>query len=54
MSIPEHKKLKNIKYKFVFIIDMVTQDILAKNLLEDSIRFVEEAIANGGNVLVHW
>lgn len=54
MSIPEHKKLKDIKYKFVFVIDMITQDILAKNLLENAILFIEDAVGTGGRVLVHW
>lgn len=34
--------------------DMLDQDILGDDLLEDAIAYIEKAVSDGVNILVHW
>jgi len=47
------KKMKDVIYypKYINITDFQTENILEH--LPDAVRFIDESIANGGNILVH-
>ncbi|KAK0405197.1 hypothetical protein QR680_017848 [Steinernema hermaphroditum] len=51
--INDDKKVEGVSYMFVFALDMLCQDLLGNNLLESTLSFIEDAIEEGGNVLVH-
>ena len=53
MAIPKSSKIQNIQYKFIFMMDMPSQDILGNNLLDIGIDFIDTALKSGGKVLVH-
>ncbi|VDM46323.1 unnamed protein product [Toxocara canis] len=63
MGIPERSQIPGVEYKFLFVMDSITQDILANNLLikklicffflDIGLKFIEDAINDGGTVLVH-
>uniref|UniRef100_F1L2R9 protein-tyrosine-phosphatase n=1 Tax=Ascaris suum TaxID=6253 RepID=F1L2R9_ASCSU len=53
MGVPERAQIAGVEYKFLFVMDSITQNILANNLLNDGLKFIEDAINDGGNVLVH-
>ncbi|KAI1723668.1 dual specificity phosphatase, catalytic domain-containing protein [Ditylenchus destructor] len=53
MPIKETDRLPGIDYKFVFMMDMTTQDILGNGLLEECLRFINTSLRDGNNVLVH-
>ncbi|KAE9551964.1 hypothetical protein FO519_004816 [Halicephalobus sp. NKZ332] len=53
MPIPKPSKMSNVQYKFVFMMDTVSQDILGANLLEIAIGFIDNAIKSGGRIIVH-
>lgn len=54
LPINEADKLPGIQYHFVFMMDMPTQDILGDNLLEDAIAYIEQAVSDRVNIVVHW
>ncbi|VDD85307.1 unnamed protein product, partial [Enterobius vermicularis] len=53
MCIPEKSQIPNVEYKFLFALDMATQDMFANNLLTEALSFIETALNDDGNVLVH-
>ncbi|CAD5234241.1 unnamed protein product [Bursaphelenchus xylophilus] len=53
MSIDDSKKINGIHYKFIFMMDMPTQDILGDNVLEEAVAYIENAVKDGVNILVH-
>jgi protein-tyrosine phosphatase len=53
LPINEANRLPGIQYKFVFMMDMTNQDILGDNLLEDAIAYIEQAVHDNVNILVH-
>jgi len=53
MPVNEIDKLPNVQYKFIFMMDMASQDILGDNLLEDAIAYIERAVKDGVNIVVH-
>lgn len=54
MAIPETARLPNIHYKFVFMMDMLSQDILGNNVLEDALKHIDKVLKAGASILVHW
>lgn len=54
MEIPEQERIPGIEYKFIFAMDMPTQDILGHNILENGIEYIERAVKDGASLLVHW
>lgn len=53
MCIPERSQIPGVEYKFLFALDMSTQDMFADNLLIEALDFIECALKEDGNVLVH-
>jgi dual specificity phosphatase 12 len=53
MPIPEAARIPNIQYKFIFMMDMLAQDILGNNLLEDALKYIDRVLSSGGSILVH-
>ncbi|CAD5229564.1 unnamed protein product [Bursaphelenchus okinawaensis] len=53
MTIDELKKVPGVHYKFLFMMDLSSQDILGDNLLEEAIQYIEKAVKDGVNILVH-
>lgn len=53
MPIPESSRLSNVHYKFIFMMDMLSQDLLGNNILEDAITYIEKVRKSGGRILVH-
>jgi dual specificity phosphatase 12 len=53
MPINSTDQVPEIEYKFVFMMDTLTQDILGDNLLENAIDYIEKAVADGVNIVVH-
>ncbi|KAH7699263.1 dual specificity phosphatase [Aphelenchoides avenae] len=53
MEIPEGERIPGIEYKFIFAMDMVTQDLLGNNILENAIDYIERAVKDGASLLVH-
>jgi protein-tyrosine phosphatase len=53
MEIRETDRIPGIEYKFIFAMDTATQDILGNNILEGAIEYIERAVKDGANVLVH-
>jgi hypothetical protein len=54
MPINPADQIPEVEYKFVFMMDTLTQDILGENLLEDAIDYIQKAVADGSNIVVHW
>jgi protein-tyrosine phosphatase len=54
LPINESNKLPGIDYKFIFMMDLRGQDILGDNLLEEAIAYIEQAVSDGANIVVHW
>lgn len=54
MPINQSDQVPEIEYKFVFMMDTLTQDILGENLLEDAVAYIEKAVRDGANIVVHW
>ena len=54
MQIREQDRVENVEYKFIFMMDMVSQDILGNGLLEEALEYIESAVSDGANILVHW
>uniref|UniRef100_A0A915DSD4 protein-tyrosine-phosphatase n=1 Tax=Ditylenchus dipsaci TaxID=166011 RepID=A0A915DSD4_9BILA len=53
MPIRKNDQLSAVDYKFVFMMDMVSQDILGNGLLEECLRYIASSVREGNNVLVH-
>uniref|UniRef100_A0A914PD53 Protein-tyrosine-phosphatase n=1 Tax=Panagrolaimus davidi TaxID=227884 RepID=A0A914PD53_9BILA len=53
MAIPESAKIPNIHYKFIFMMDMLSQDLLGNNLLDDALKYIDKVLSSGGSILVH-
>lgn len=53
MPIPDEQKIPNIQYKFVFMMDLFSQDILGNNTLDTAVNYIETVIKSGGRILVH-
>ncbi|PIC34736.1 hypothetical protein B9Z55_014300 [Caenorhabditis nigoni] len=51
--IPENKKVTNVDYKFIHLLDMPNEPILSNGLLEEAIKFIDEGIESEKNVVVH-
>lgn len=54
MPIPDTARIPNIRYKFVFMMDMFSQDLLGNNILEETIAYIEKVLNSGASILVHW
>lgn len=46
--------MSDIHYKFLFMMDTENQDILGDNLLEEAVGYIEKAVEDGANIVVHW
>lgn len=44
----------SIDYRFIFMLDDQSQDILENGLLEKALEIIEDATSNGINIVVHW
>jgi dual specificity phosphatase 12 len=53
MPIPETARMPNVHYKFIFMMDMISQDFLGNSLLEDALKYIEKVINSGSSILVH-
>uniref|UniRef100_A0A914PSF3 protein-tyrosine-phosphatase n=1 Tax=Panagrolaimus davidi TaxID=227884 RepID=A0A914PSF3_9BILA len=53
MAIPEWQRIPNIHYKFIFMMDMLSQDLLGNNLLDDALKYIDKVLNSGGSILVH-
>uniref|UniRef100_A0AC34FEN4 Protein-tyrosine-phosphatase n=1 Tax=Panagrolaimus sp. ES5 TaxID=591445 RepID=A0AC34FEN4_9BILA len=53
MAIPESARIPNIHYKFIFMMDMLSQDFLGNNLLDDALKYIDKVLTSGGSLLVH-
>ncbi|MFH4980895.1 hypothetical protein AB6A40_007604 [Gnathostoma spinigerum] len=53
MPVPDQAKLPHVDYKFLFMLDMLNQNIFADNLLCKALEYISDGIEEGGNVLVH-
>lgn len=51
--IPEKKQIKNVDYKFLYLLDMPNEPILSNGLLEEAVLYIEKGIEKEENVLVH-
>uniref|UniRef100_A0A914P3Q5 protein-tyrosine-phosphatase n=1 Tax=Panagrolaimus davidi TaxID=227884 RepID=A0A914P3Q5_9BILA len=51
--IPESAKISNIYYKFIFMIDMLSQNLLKNNLLDTALKYIENVLNSGKSILVH-
>ncbi|UMM29087.1 hypothetical protein L5515_011625 [Caenorhabditis briggsae] len=51
--IPENKRLKDVDYKFIRLLDMPNEPILSNGLLEEALKFIDEGIESETNVVVH-
>lgn len=54
MPIPEAARIPNIRYKFIFMMDMLSQDLLGNNILEEAMAYIDKVLSSGGSILVHW
>lgn len=54
MSINEPDQARGLLYKFLFMMDMPNQDLLGDSLLEEALAFVEKAVKDKANIIVHW
>lgn len=54
MPIKESAQLPNVEYKFLFMMDVVSQDILGNGLLQEAIHYIDESVKEGVNILIHW
>lgn len=54
MPIETSDRIANIDYKFIFIMDLFSQDILGNGILDDALTYIEKAVQNEVNILVHW
>uniref|UniRef100_A0A8R1HQR3 protein-tyrosine-phosphatase n=1 Tax=Caenorhabditis japonica TaxID=281687 RepID=A0A8R1HQR3_CAEJA len=51
--ISDAQKIEGIQYHFLHMFDMPSQEILANGILEQSINYIEESVANNENIVVH-
>lgn len=54
MPIEIADQISYVDYKFIFMMDLFSQDILGNGILEDALNYIEKAVQEGVNVLVHW
>uniref|UniRef100_A0A1I7VPR1 protein-tyrosine-phosphatase n=1 Tax=Loa loa TaxID=7209 RepID=A0A1I7VPR1_LOALO len=52
-SIPVEKQIVGISYRFIFALDMDTQDMFAGDLLANALMYIRTSIENNGRILVH-
>ncbi|CAJ0945095.1 unnamed protein product, partial [Mesorhabditis belari] len=51
--IPEERQVDGVSYTFVQMADNAAQDLIGTNIITDAIILIDQALKDGGNVLVH-
>lgn len=54
MPIREEDRLPDVEYKFIFMMDIVSQDIISNGLLREAIKYIDDSVRHGLNIIVHW
>jgi protein-tyrosine phosphatase len=43
-----------VEYFHIFMMDVLSQDILGSGILHEALLYIEQAVRDKANVLVHW
>lgn len=54
MPIEASDKIPDVDYKFIYMMDLFSQDILGNGILEDALNYIKKAVQDEVKVLVHW
>ncbi|KJH41485.1 dual specificity phosphatase, catalytic domain protein [Dictyocaulus viviparus] len=53
VDVPENQHVSNVKYHFVFVMDLPNFDILGGGQLSECVAYINDAVQCNGNVLIH-
>jgi len=54
MEIGVKNRLPGVEYHHIFMMDVISQDILGSGIIERALEYIEQAVNDRANILVHW